>query len=100
MKMIIALVGMRHRGPDVAALVEALPDSEPLTLIREPTNKYDASAVQVWARDRHVGYLKGSQNKPVANWMDTLRRARQSDVTLSAKLSVKEGRWPFVEVEF
>lgn len=98
-KSLVALVGVKFRGPEVEVLVAALPQGEPLTLIREPTNKFDTNAVQVWARGVHVGFLKGSQNKPVANWMDALRRARQSEPTLEAKLAVDGGKWPMVEIE-
>jgi hypothetical protein len=97
--MLAALTGTKFRGVEVEALVRSLPNAEPLELLREPDNKFDPNAVQVWARGVHIGYLKASQNKPVANWMDALRRARQAPVTVPAKLSLKDGGWPFVEVE-
>lgn len=93
MKALYALVGMQHRGQ--TALVRSLPDGEPLTLVREPNNEYDALAVQVWARDVHVGYIKGTQVRPLALAMDARPVERAP-----AKLSTRNGeRWPMVEVD-
>lgn len=68
MKKHFAIVGMKHRNAE--ALVASLPPGEPLTLVREPNNKYDPNAVQVWARDQHVGYVKGTQARGLAMAMD------------------------------
>ena len=63
-----AIVGMKHRGAE--ALVASLPPDEPLLLIREPDNKFDPNAVQVWARGRHVGYVPKTQNAVLAKFID------------------------------
>lgn len=63
-----ALVGMKHRGAE--DFVKNLPPDEPLTLVREPGNKYDPNAVQVWARGRHVGYVPKTQNAVLAKFID------------------------------
>ena len=63
-----AIVGMKHRGAE--ALVASLPPDEPLTLVRERGNKYDANAVQVWARGTHVGYVPKTQNAVLARFID------------------------------
>ncbi len=63
-----ALVGMKHRGAE--ALVASLPPDEPLLLIREPGNKFDPNAVQVWARGQHVGYVPKTQNAVLAKFID------------------------------
>ncbi len=68
MKSLYSIVGMKYR--DAEALVASLPVGEPLHLIREPTNKHDPGAVQVWARGRHVAYLKATQARPLAMAMD------------------------------
>ena len=93
MKSLYALVGMRHRGTE--ALVASLPQGEPLTLIREPDNKFDPNAVQVWARGQHVGFIAAKQVKPLAMAMDaaTLRAPQWR-----ATLAIDGGRWPLVEV--
>lgn len=64
-----ALVGMKHRGAE--AFVAELPPDEPLTLVREPGNRFDRNAVQVWARGRHVGYISKDQNAALAMFIDS-----------------------------
>lgn len=64
-----ALVGMKHRGSE--AFVAELPPDEPLTLVREPDNRFDSNAVQVWARGRHVGYVSKDQNANLAKFIDS-----------------------------
>ena len=59
---------MKHRG--TGALVAELPPDEPLTLVREPGNKYDANAVQVWGRGRLLGYISMEQNAVLAKFID------------------------------
>lgn len=96
---LVALVGMKHRGTE--ALVASLPQGEPLTLVREPTNKYDRNAVQVWARGKHLGYIKASQNGAICMAMDTAAAKANVVVTSlmkSAKLAIDGGKWPMVEI--
>lgn len=100
MKALYGLVGMKHRGTE--ALVASLPNGEPLTLVREPDNKVDGNAVQVWARATHVGYIKGSQVRPLAMAMDSAAAGKTADAhgfRRYAKLAIDGGKWPLVEVE-
>lgn len=105
MKSLYALVGMKHRGTE--EVVAALPQGEPLTLRREPSNPYDKFAVQVWARGQHVGYVKASQVRPVALAMDTkigaalaaYGDASRDEIRFTATLAIDGGRWPMVEVD-
>lgn len=102
MKSLVALVGMKHRGTE--ALVASLPRGEPLTLVREPTNPHDRWAVQVWARGVHVGFVKGSQVRPIAMAMDraAVKDPKTGDVELpdiAARLAIDGGRWPMCEIE-
>lgn len=39
-------------------------------LVREPTNKFDPSAVAVWIDGRKVGYVPKAQNKVLAGFID------------------------------
>ena len=64
-KAIYSIVGMKHR--DAEQFVASLPVGEPLRLVREPTNEVDPNAVQVWARERHVGFIKAAQARTLAN---------------------------------
>lgn len=86
-----AIVGMKFRGTE--ELVRSLPNGEPLEFRREPENAIDKNAVQVWARDQHVGYVRASQNFRLATGLD-------AGIKFAAKLhrSAPE-RWPLVEVE-
>lgn len=99
MMSLIALVGMKFRGADIVRLVASLPDGEPLTLVRERDNPHDSNAVQVWARGQHVGYLKGSQNRPVALAMDQAITNWGPEYAKPAKLRVTADRWPMVEID-
>ena len=68
MKGIYAIVGMKYRGTE--ALVASLFPGESITLKREKTNRFDANAVQVWARKTHVGYLPKGMAAVLAKLMD------------------------------
>lgn len=91
-KTLVALVGMKHRGTE--ALVARLNEGHLLTLIREPMNPYDRLAVQVWAESQHVGYLKSSQNAPVAMAMDASLTS-----AWTGRLRHKPEGWPMVEID-
>lgn len=95
MKTLVALVGMKHRGSE--RIVAAMKDGDPVTLIREPDNPYDPMAVQVWAAGMHVGYLKGTQVRPVAIAMD--RSAASARAAPVATYRVTADRWPMIEIE-
>lgn len=64
----ISIVGQKFRGRDeyltgINALTQAF-------LVREPDNRYDANAVQVWVDGAHVGYLPKTQNREIAQYLD------------------------------
>lgn len=95
--------------------MRSLPNGEPLTLVREPTNTYDPNAVQVWACNEHVGYIKATEVRPLAAFIDQHGRPWVKPVAvsatplfeppaaiemfraISAKLVARQ--WPQVEVE-
>lgn len=64
------IVGTNHRGSDAVALLESLPEGEPLLLEREPGNKFDANAVKVIARNVCVGYVRAAQNGGLSALID------------------------------
>lgn len=64
-----AIVGMQHRK-GAQAIVNAAPHETPVILVREPANKYDPNAVQVWIGDKHVGYVPKTQNAVLAKFID------------------------------
>lgn len=97
------LVGMKHRNAE--ELVASLPSGEPLTLVRERTNAHDPFAVQVWAREQHVGYVRATQVRPLTIAMDAAfdvaRRMGESDAPrFAATLSFSSNsRIPQVNVD-
>lgn len=102
MKSLVALVGMKFRGTE--DLVRSLRQGEALKLVREPDNRFDRFAVQVWARGIHVGYLKGSQVKPIARALDSKAMAQdqsavQPVASVEAKIALDGGKWPMVEID-
>jgi hypothetical protein len=94
-KKLYALVGMRHRGAE--DLVRSLPDGEPLTLIRDPDNPHDPFAVEVWARERHVGFVKATQARGLSRFIAD--KGDPETRSLSGKLHISADRWPMVEVD-
>ncbi len=106
-----AIVGMKHRGTE--ELVASLPPDEPLTLVREPANKYDRNAVQVWARGKHVGYVPKEQNAALARLIDAkgtlwtppvavgavVGDSAETFRSISAVLHKGSNTWPLVEVQ-
>lgn len=99
MKTLVALVGTKYRGADMVALLASLPQGEALTLVREPTNSFDKGAIQVWARGKHVGYVKGTQNRDLSLAMDAVMRERPEVTGFPAKLAIDGGKQPMVEID-
>ena len=102
MKTLVALVGTKHRGQEMLDLLASLPQGEPLTLVREPTNKVDPNAVQVWASGTHVGYLAAKQVKPIAMAMDAAAAGRVNVRSLDkpAKLARSPNSgYPMVDID-
>ncbi len=56
-----------YDGPDAEPLLEA---GMPLQLNREPHNRYDRNAIEIWSGDAKLGYVPRAGNKPVARLMD------------------------------
>ena len=59
-----SIVGMNHQGTEV--IVAALATGTPVTLVREPDNKFDKNAVAVWADGRRIGYVPKATNRGLA----------------------------------
>jgi hypothetical protein len=65
-----SIVATNHCGPEAEALIKELKPGEEITLVREPDNRFDKNAVQVWARGIRVGYLPKATNQKIAMAMD------------------------------
>lgn len=62
------LAGFRHHA--AAALWPALRVGDPLTLVREPHNPYDANAIAVAWRGERLGYVPRRENAALAWALD------------------------------
>ena len=85
-----SIVGMQFRNADW--LHRDAPKDPAVTLKREPTNKYDANAIQVWADGVHVGYIPKADNSALAASMD-----KDGKEVIGVFLRKKDG-WPAVEI--
>lgn len=66
---IFSVVGTSFR-PGATDMLKRLRLGQPLELVREPTNKYDANAVMVCFGKRQIGYLPRGLAAEVAPLMD------------------------------
>ena len=57
----VAVVGMHFRGQEAKDAAANLPVGTELRLVREPENKYDYNALQVFLEDQFLGYVEASQ---------------------------------------
>lgn len=92
MKSIYTLVGMKHRG--TTDIVDGIKGGEALELRREPGNRFDPNAVQVFYREQFVAYIKGTEARKLAREMDMKHL-----VITKATFRVTADRWPQVEVD-
>jgi hypothetical protein len=60
--------GLRYH--DAKAVWDQMQDGDTLTLVREPENPYDLSAVRVDWNGHKLGYIPRTQNEAVARQMD------------------------------
>lgn len=91
MKLTLAIVGTKFRGPEIIALVNSLSTGTPLFLEPEPENTFDPGAVKVLTEDgTHIGYVKADQTKQLAGI---------STWPLPATLLQDENTWPMIRVE-
>lgn len=79
--MLSEIRGLRFRGPEAKSLVSMLRPGDPVGLVREPQNEYDANAVQMIVQGTFIGYVQADLAVIVAEYMDqgTLPRAHVSD---------------------
>lgn len=86
------LAGFRHY--EAPHLWQELRRGDALTLVREPTNPYDANAVRVEWRGLKLGYIPRAQNAAVARQMD-------GGAALQARVSkLEHTRAPNRRIEF
>lgn len=63
-----SIVGQRHIGLD--PYLEGILPGTPVLLVREPTNAYDANAIQVWIDGKRVGFLTAKDAANLAPIID------------------------------
>lgn len=66
MDIFCTLVGTSFRGSEAKRLVNSMVPGDLITLLAEPTNAYDSSAVAGYFCGEHVGYLSRENNAEVA----------------------------------
>jgi hypothetical protein len=90
-KAIYDLVGMKYRGSE--KFVRAQPNGVAAKLVREPMNKHDPWAVQVWLGGEHVAYVKGTQVGALARKMDAAGKSSLPGFLVADEV------WPKIQVE-
>lgn len=82
------IAGISFRPIAAQAAIQRLADQSTLTLVAEPTNKFDPNAIKVFEPGgEHVGYIPKRMNKGVlANGLETAMAtwdaaAQQVDIT-------------------
>lgn len=69
----LKVVGVTFNNDDGTSrqdIIKGLTISSPLTLRREPTNRFDTNAIAVWASDKQVGYIGKDYASILAPMMD------------------------------
>ena len=66
--MVDFIAGFQHYdGPEAEPLLEV---GMPLQLNREPHNRFDKNAVEIWTGDAKLGYVPRSANRTIADLLD------------------------------
>lgn len=66
----LSIVGAKFRGLD--SYLAGIQAGALAYLVREPGNRFDANAVQVWVDGKHVGYIPKANNPAIAAYLDRL----------------------------
>ena len=85
-------------------IIGALKRGDELTLVREPTNKFDLFAVAIYSGASRIGYVPRRQNAALAQYID---QAGEPAMAFDGKPKAIHGRFtqsensgfPMVEVE-
>ncbi len=79
--MVDFIAGFQHYdGPDAETLLEV---GMSLQLNREPHNRFDKNAVEIWTGDAKLGYIPRSVNSAVANLMDKGKKVEATVLELT-----------------
>lgn len=84
-----AIVGTKHiKGADM--IIASCPHHQEVTLVREPGNRFDPNAVQVWIDGVRVGYVPKTQNAVLAKFIDTTGQLFSHPTTVASDSAVLE----------
>lgn len=64
-----AIVGSEHAGVKVSFILD-MEHRTPLVLRRDPKNKFDKNAIEVYWQDQRIGFVKATQAAKLARRMD------------------------------
>ena len=67
-KVRVNIVGMKHRSVTPSHLKSIV--ERPITLKREPTNKFDEFAIQCWSDNLHFGYIEAVSSEKITHLLD------------------------------
>lgn len=103
-----AIVGMKHVGKEAVETVRLVPHHHPVTLVREPTNRFDRNAVQVWIDGKRVGYISKDQNAVLSTFIEHFGDAftppggmamdAQPTKSVRARMHKGNNEYPLVEI--
>lgn len=79
--MLTEIRGLRFRGPEAKNVVSMLQPGDPIGLVRDHANDYDANATMLMCQGTFIGYVQADLAVIVAEYMDNgqLPKAYVSD---------------------
>jgi len=90
-ELLLEVAGLRYRE-DVR--VEEIHIDDPVAFCEDPQNNVDPSAIQIYSRDRFIGYVVRGQTEAVHRWMHS------ADITATVERINGDEKRPLVFVFF
>jgi hypothetical protein len=85
-----SIVGQQHQ-PNSNQILAALDPGETVTLVREPTNKFDKNAIAVYVGGSKVGYIPSKQNAALAQFIDQTGKQWAEPLRVDVPVKPKKG---------
>jgi hypothetical protein len=71
---VVGVTFQNEDGTNRQTIIGQMKDNAPVTLIREPSNRFDKNAVAVYFVDQQIGYIGREYAKIIAIMMDSGRK--------------------------
>ena len=91
-KIQVSVLGFRHRNISIADAKKKM--RREIKLVKEPSNKYDASAVKVCSEGIHLGYISGKESSRVTNLINKSQENYACEIIDSFEKSI------YIEISF